>query len=416
MVFWILFLIAITFMIYIDLFLQKKQGLHEMTFGESMTWTLVWIGTALLFNFGVYWLYEHNMIYPEGTLHAATGKEAALLFFTGYLVEKSLSLDNVFVIALIFSYFHVPSQLQHRVLIWGVFGAIVLRFVMIVLGAALISYFTFMNYIFGALLVFTAVKMLIIKQENLHPETNPVIMFAKKLMPVSHEFHGADFFVRINGALTMTPLFLSLLVVETSDVIFAIDSIPAIFSITTDPFLVFTSNIFAILGLRSLYFVLATAINRFYYLRFSLVFLLAFVGVKMLTAHHYPIDTTLSLYIILGILAVGVLASLMTKDSIFGSFAMPIYYQFRDIAIVTAKDIRRIAVLFSGIVILLAGLAMLVLPGPGLIFIPIGLMLLAKEFIWAKKLLNKLRNSNKTFQKLLGSPEEENSEKDGKNP
>lgn len=414
MIFWIIFLIAISFMIYLDLFFEKKKGLHEMTFGESMTWTLIWISTALLFNLGVYWLYEHHMIYPESAPHAVGGKEAALLFFTGYLVEKSLSLDNVFVIALIFSYFHVPSQLQHRVLTWGVFGAIVLRFVMILFGAALISYFTFMNYIFGAILIFTAVKMLVIKQENMHPETNPIIVFAKKLMPVTHEFHGAYFFVRINGVLMMTPLFLSLLVVETSDVIFAIDSIPAIFSITTDPFLVFTSNIFAILGLRSLYFVLATAINRFYYLRFSLVFLLAFVGVKMLTAHHYPIDTALSLYIILGILIVGVIASLITKDGFIASFALPIYNQFRDIAILTAKDVRRIAVLFAGIVILLAGLAMLVLPGPGLIFIPIGLMLLAKEFLWAKKLLNKLRNSNKTFQKLLGSPEEEKADKEGK--
>ncbi|CRX38229.1 TerC/Alx family metal homeostasis membrane protein [Estrella lausannensis] len=411
MIFWILFLIAISLMIYLDLFFEKKKGLHEMTFGESMTWTLIWVSAALLFNLGVYWLYEHHMIYPESSPHSSGGKEAALLFFTGYLVEKSLSLDNVFVIALIFSYFHVPPHLQHRVLIWGVFGAIVLRFVMILFGAALITHFTFMNYIFGAILIFTAVKMLVIKQENMHPETNPVIMFAKKLMPVTHEFHGANFFVRINGVLMMTPLFLSLLVVETSDVIFAIDSIPAIFSITTDPFLVFTSNIFAILGLRSLYFVLATAINRFYYLRFSLVFLLAFVGVKMLTAHHYPIDTTLSLYIILGILLVGVAASLITKDGFISAFALPIYIQFRDIAIMTAKDIRRIAVLFAGIVILLAGLAMLVLPGPGLIFIPIGLMLLAKEFLWARRLLNKLRNSNKTFQKILGSPEEEKGDK-----
>lgn len=416
MIFWILFLVLIALMIYLDLSFEKRKGPHEMTFGESMTWTLIWISAALLFNLGVYWIYEHHMIHPAGSPHDIGGQEAALLFFTGYLVEKSLSLDNVFVIALIFSYFHVPATLQHRVLIWGVLGAIILRFVMIVCGAALITHFTFMNYLFGALLIFTAVKMLIIKQENMHPETNPVIILARKLMPVTHEFHGSAFFVRIGGALTMTPLFLSLLVVETSDVIFAIDSIPAIFSITTDPFLIFTSNIFAILGLRSLYFVLATAINRFYYLRFSLVFLLAFVGVKMLTAHHYPIDTALSLYIILGILSVGVLASVITKDGIIASFALPIYNQFRDIAIVTARDIRRIAVLLTGIVILLAGLAMLVLPGPGLIFIPLGLMLLAKEFMWARKILNKLRKSNKTFQKLLGSPEEEKTDGNGKGP
>lgn len=385
-----------------------------------MTWTLIWISMALLFNLGVYWLYDHNMIHPAGSSHATTGKEAALLFFTGYLVEKSLSLDNVFVIALIFSYFQVPSKLQHRVLIWGFFGAIILRFVMILLGVALISHFTFMNYIFGALLIFTAVKMLVMKQDNMHLENNPVIAFVKKLIPVTHEFHGPHFFVRTNGVLTMTPLFLSLLVIETSDVLFAIDSIPAIFSITTDPFLIFTSNIFAILGLRSLYFVLATAINRFYYLRYSLVLLLAFVGVKMLLAHHYPIDTVLSLYIILGILTAGIIASLVAKDGFIASFALPIYKQFRNIAILTAKDIRRIVVLVSGIVILLIGIALLVLPGPGLVFIAIGLVLLAKEFLWAKKLLNKIRNSNENFQKILGAPEEENphqekSEKDDKN-
>lgn len=407
MIFWILFLVIIPSLVFADLFFEKKGGCREISFGRSVTLTLMWIGIALLFNLGIFWIYEHQMIYPLTSPHAVSGREAALLFFTGYLVEKSLSLDNIFVIALIFSYFHVPTHLQHRVLTWGVLGAIILRFVMIVCGTALIEHFTFMNYIFGALLLLTSVKMLVIKQESMHPEKNWAIALAKKILPVTHEFHENHFFVRIGGIWSMTPLFLCLLVIETSDVIFAVDSIPAIFSITTDPFLVFTSNIFAILGLRSLYFVLVAAINYFYYLRFSLVFLLAFIGVKMLTAHHYPIDATLSLYLILGILSIGVLASVFTKEGAIASFAMPIYEQFRDLAILTAKDIRRVFVLVAGILILLVGLALLVLPGPGLPLIFIGLVFLAKEFSWARKLLKKLKKGKDEIQKRLGSSGDE---------
>ena len=268
-----------------------------MTFTGAITRTFLWVLVALLFNFGIYWLYPVD------------GKEAALLFFTGYLVEKSLSLDNIFVIALIFSYFRIPSHLHHHVLTWGIFGAIILRFLMILFGITLVQHFSFMNYIFGIFLLYTAVNLLTVKQENIHPENNLVVRLVKKLMPVTYQFHGTDFFVKINGIWTMTPLFLSLIVVETCDLLFAIDSIPAILSITTDPFLVFTSNIFAILGLRSLYFIVAAAMNKFRYLKLSLAFLLIFISVKMLTAHYYTISAELSLSIIVGILFTGVVAS-----------------------------------------------------------------------------------------------------------
>jgi tellurite resistance protein TerC len=271
---------------------KDKQGSREMTIRQSLGWTLFWVACALLFNLGIL---------------LSEGKEAAILFFTGYIIEKALSFDNVFVIALIFEAFQIPLKLQHRVLMWGVLGAIVLRFIMIILGAALLQAFYWMNYVFGAILIITALKMLKSTQS-----VQPLINLCKKIFPVT-DFRGEAFFVRENGKLWMTPLFLALIVVEASDVLFAIDSIPAIFAITNDPFIVFTSNIFAILGLRSLYFVLAAAIDRFHYMRLSLVFLLAFVGVKMCLAHIYPIDPLVSLLIILGILTVGILASIYKK-------------------------------------------------------------------------------------------------------
>lgn len=375
----ILFILLILALVAVDLFLMKKRGDREMTFGESLTATLIWIALALLFNLAIYWIYGGS-------------KEAALLFFTGYLIEKSLSLDNVFIIALIFSYFKVPTYLQHRVLFWGVLGAIFMRLFMILLGSALIAHFSFMNILFGLFLVATAVKMLFIDHQEIHPENNPLVKFAKRFFPVTHTFHGSSFFIRIENIWYITPLFLALIVIETADLIFAIDSIPAIFAITTDPFIIFTSNIFAILGLRSLYFVLATAINHFYYLRYSLIFILGFVGVKLLLAHDYPIEATTSLLIILSALFLGIVPTLFAKEEQLASYFIPIFEQFKHFMVVTAKDLKRISILIGGILILLVGLALLVLPGPGLLFIFLGLSLLAKEFHWVKKFLNKIRS------------------------
>jgi len=238
------------------------------------------------------------------------GRQAALKFFTGYLVEESLSLDNVFVIALIFSHFHIPTMYQHRVLFWGILGAIVMRGIMITMGVVLIRRFEWIIYVFGAFLVFTAVRMLFIKQETFEPEKNVLFRLARSLYPTSPRLEGEKFFIRLDGRRAITPLFLVLVLVESSDVLFAVDSIPAIFAITQDPFLVFTSNIFAILGLRSMYFVMAGAMEKFRYLKTSLAFVLAFVGAKMLLAHHHPVPIHVSLPVILGILVLGVLASL----------------------------------------------------------------------------------------------------------
>jgi tellurite resistance protein TerC len=243
-----------------------------------------------------------------------TGKQAALHYLTGYVIEKSLSLDNIFVIALIFAYFRVPAAFQHRVLFWGILGALVLRGVMIGAGAVLIRSFDWMAYVFGGFLLLTAIRLLRSKEEGIEPEHNPLVRLARRIFPITAGYEGARFFGRREGRLAATPLFLVLLLVESSDVMFAVDSIPAIFAITRDPFLVFTSNVFAILGLRSLYFVLAGFLRRFRYLKPSLAVILAYVGIKMIAAEHVHVPAALSLGVIAVVLTVGVVVSLLREE------------------------------------------------------------------------------------------------------
>ena len=307
---WIGFLALILSLIAVDLFFLHRKP-HAVSVREAFSWYAVWVGVALLFNALLYPAYENHWFGIGRHIgHELTGTQAVLQFFTGYLIEVSLSLDNVMVIALILTYFRVPAIHQHRVLFWGILGALVLRGIMIGVGAALIHRFVWVTYLFGAILIFTAVRLLILRDEDeVHPERNPLIRIARRFYPVTTEFDGSRFFTMIDGRKTMTPLFLALLLVESTDVLFAVDSIPAIFAVTTDPFLVFTSNAFAILGLRTLYFVLAGILDRFRYLKMSLVFILAFVGVKMLLSHTYPIPTAVSLSVLVGVLLIGVIAS-----------------------------------------------------------------------------------------------------------
>jgi tellurite resistance protein TerC len=270
---------------------------HVVSLKESLTWTGVWVVLALVFNAGV-WHYA--------------GSQKALEFFTGYLIEKSLSVDNVFVFALLFSYFAVPPKYQHKVLFWGILGAFIMRAVMIAAGAALIAKFAWIIYVFGALLILTGIKMIVKREEEIHPERNPIVRWFKKLMPVTPDYRGDKFFVRENGIRMATPLFVVLLLVEFTDLIFAVDSIPAIFAVTKDPFIVYTSNVFAILGLRSLYFALAGVMDKFHYLKIGLGVVLSFVGVKMILAHTaWKIDTLVSLGVIVAILTVSVVWSLV---------------------------------------------------------------------------------------------------------
>ncbi|MBI5831428.1 MAG: TerC family protein [Armatimonadetes bacterium] len=287
---------------------------HTIETKEALRWTVLWVSCALLFNVGVYFMYQNRMHGLRSEL-LGDGWTAAMQFFTGYLVEYTLSLDNVFVIAIIFSYFGVPGHSQHRTLFWGILGALIFRGLMIGVGAQMIQRFEWTMYLFGALLLFSAVKMLRAGDEEVEPEHNPLVKFARRLYPVTATYEGERFFTRLpDGRRAMTPLFLVLLVIESTDVMFAVDSIPAIFGITHDPFIVFTSNVFAILGLRSLYFVLAGMMARFHHIKTALVFVLAFIAVKMLLMEVVHISTGVSLLVLVVMIGTGVVASLIAPS------------------------------------------------------------------------------------------------------
>jgi tellurite resistance protein TerC len=306
----VLFIIAL---IALDLGVFHRRS-HEHVVGmrEALAWTSVWFTLALCFNVAVYFLYGANWLgfrYHYET--ALTGGEAAGQFLAGYLLELSLSMDNLFVFATILAYFRVPLNLQHRVLVWGILGAIFLRGVMIFIGVELVERFDWIFYVFGGLLLLTAIRMLMPGSDQIQPERNIFIRLARKLYPVTHELHGSRFFTRIDGVLHMTPLFLALILVDIADVVFAVDSIPAIIGVTQDRFLVYTSNIFAIMGLRSMYFALVGLADRFHYVKPAIIVLLAFIGVKMVLHHHLHISTGWSLAVIGVVLAIGVLASIL---------------------------------------------------------------------------------------------------------
>ncbi len=292
---WIGFNVLVLAMLTLDLGVFHRKA-HTVSIKEASIWSIVWITLALTFNAGLYFF---------------SGPEPALQFFTGYLIEKSLSVDNIFVFVLLFTYFAVPAAYQHRVLFWGVLGALVMRGIMIVLGAVLLDTFHWIIYLFGAFLIVTGVRMAFHQEAEVHPERNPLLKLVRLILPVTHDYEHDCFVVRRAGQALVTPLLLVLLVVETTDVIFALDSIPAIFAVTQNPFLVYTSNIFAILGLRSLYFVFANAMGRFSYLKLGLAVVLSFVGVKMVLADIFHIPTALSLGVIAVVLTVAIVASIM---------------------------------------------------------------------------------------------------------
>ncbi len=308
---WVGFIVFIVGMLAIDLGVLHR-GAKVISTGMAMVWSGFCMALALSFTVVVYYLYEYDLAGVASAVgHPQGGREAALQFLTGWLIEQSLSLDNIFVIAVIFRYFSVPREYQHRTLFYGILGALVFRGIMIAAGITLIRYFTWIIYVFGALLIWTGLKMLFAGDEKVEPDRNPLVRAARRLYPVSGHFEGEHFFTRVDGRRAMTPLFLALLMIESTDLLFAVDSIPAVLAITKDPFIVFTSNVFAILNLRSLYFALAGMLEMFRYLKYSLVVILLYVGVKMIISHHVPIPTTLSLGLIALALAGGILASLL---------------------------------------------------------------------------------------------------------
>jgi len=269
---------------------------HEVKVKEALTWSAIWISLALTFGLGVgIWM----------------GSEKALLFITGYLIEASLSMDNLFVFLMIFAYFQVPAHLQHNVLFWGIFGAMVMRALFILTGVTLIQHFHWTIYIFGAFLILTGIRMALNRGVEVHPEKNPVLKFVRRFMPVTEDYQGDRFLLKRDGRIYATPLFIVLLVIESSDVMFAVDSIPAILAITVDPFIVYTSNAFAILGLRALYFALAASMRLFHHLHYGLSIILIFVGVKMLLSYAYKIPVAIVLPVVFGVLLTSVIASIL---------------------------------------------------------------------------------------------------------
>ena len=301
---WIGFNLFVLAMLALDLGVFHRKA-HAVSGKEALTWSLVWISLALTFNAIIYFAWDRMM---PGSSY--TNREAALAFLAGYLIEKSLSVDNIFVFILIFSFFAVPAAYQHRVLFWGILGALIMRGTLILLGAALLEQFHWVIYVFGAFLIFTGIRMWNHQGEEVHPEKNPVVKLFRRFMPVTESFEKDKFFIRRASRVMATPLFLILLIVETTDLVFAVDSIPAIFAVTHEAFIVYTSNVFAILGLRALYFLLADVMDKFEYLKFGLAAVLTFVGFKMIITDFYKIPIGISLGVVAGILALSVIASL----------------------------------------------------------------------------------------------------------
>ncbi|MBI2536277.1 MAG: TerC family protein [Gemmatimonadetes bacterium] len=292
---WLIFAVAVVALLALDLGVFHRRP-HEIKFREALGWSAAWFTAALLFMWVVYFW---------------RGSEHAVAFLTGYLVEWSLSADNVFVFLVIFSYFRVPAGYQHKVLFWGIVGAVIMRAIMITAGVVLIHTFHWIVYLFGAFLIFTGVHVAFQRDQEIHPERNPVVKLVRRMFPMTKRYHGPGFFIRRRGAWIATPLVLVLAVIESTDVVFAVDSVPAVLAITTDPFIVFTSNIFAILGLRSLYFVLAGVMPLFHYLRYGLAVILAFVGAKMMLSDVAPIPTPVALGVVALALLVSIALSLL---------------------------------------------------------------------------------------------------------
>ncbi|WP_224960318.1 TerC family protein [Geomonas subterranea] len=291
---WIAFAGIITVMFILDLFVFNRKS-HEIRFREALAWTLVWVGLAMAFNVGVWYF---------------LGSAKALEFFTGYIIEESLSVDNLFVFIMIFSYFKVARAHQPKILKWGIIGALVLRGIFIVVGIELIERFHWMVYVFGAVLIYTGYKMAFGGDEEIQPEHNPLVRLARRFIPITKRARGDHFFIKRRGIWAATPLFLTLIVVESSDLIFAVDSIPAVLAVTHDPFIVYSSNVFAIMGLRSLYYLLAHVMEMFVHLKLGVSVILAFVGGKMLLSNLVEIPLQLSLGVILGALTISILTSI----------------------------------------------------------------------------------------------------------
>lgn len=398
---WLFFIIVVAVLLILDLgILQRK--IRDVSLYEALALSTFWVTMGLSFAVVVYFIYEHNWF--SDSIHTEIdGITAVTQYLTAYIVEESLSLDNLFVIALIFQSMKIPVGLQHRVLFWGIIGAVIFRGLMIGLGVFLIREFFWMNYIFGSILLYSAIKLLIDSQQpDIHPQQGSVARLLQRFLPITSDLSSGRFFISQNGTLFITPLFVTLLMVESADLLFAMDSIPAVIGISHDSFIVYSSNIFAILGLRALYFVIASAIQVLRFLRITLVFILGFISIKMLIAHYYEISPLTSLLIICTLLTVGSIASLLVRhtpvvgDSPIGKARHNSFYEF------TLGSLRRSVILIVGSSVTLVGVIMIVTPGPAILVIPAGLAILATEFLWARRLLKQFKDKLVYFSKETG--------------
>lgn len=308
---WILFLLLILGLLALDLGVFHKDA-HVVSMKQSLMWTLIWIGVAMLFGLGLFYIYKFNLFNINPSGHSPL--DSLLKYYTGYVIEESLSLDNIFVIAMIFTFFKIEPKYQHNILFWGILGAVFFRGIMILLGTSFIKQFHWSTYIFGLILIYSAIRLMTARHDNVDYYKSPVLKLLLKIYPIKWENRTSKYFIRENEKHYITASFATLVVIEFTDILFAVDSIPAILAITTDSFIVYTSNIFAILGLRNLYFFIANMMDRFRYMKFSLVFILIFVGVKMILMNHYKFPTFVSMIFILGALLIGIVTSMISGE------------------------------------------------------------------------------------------------------
>jgi tellurite resistance protein TerC len=420
------FIAIVLVLLALDLGVFHRKA-HAPSMKESVAWTAFWVALALVFGVGVYFLYNGHVmglgnavpvVGSPGETTTLDGFEATKLYITAYLVEKSLSMDNVFVIAMIFTSLAIPTMYQHRVLFWGIVGALIMRGLMIGVGAAVVAKFSWIVYVFGALLIFSAIKMALAKEEQHDFHNSRVVRLISRIIPISRDLEGQRLISHIGGRWHGTPLFVALIIVEVTDLMFAVDSIPAVFAITGDPFIVFTSNIMAILGLRSLYFCLASAMTQFKYLKTALIAVLLFVGVKMCLVHTpFKIPAEISLAVVLGLLISGIAASLLTArgttetahpegilpDRLANSEAQASRgWRWAWAVWKSNRTLRRVCVLTAGSAVILAGLLISPLPGPGLTILgPLGLGILASEFIWARRVADQATQREKGLRRVI---------------
>jgi len=384
---WFILFITFTTLIVLDLAVIHRH-VREISLYEALAMSAFWVSMGLGFAVFVYFSYEHQWFATT----ELNGQQALFQYLTAFSLEKMLSLDNLFVMALIFHQLQIPVAYQHRVLFWGILVAAIMRGLFIFGGMYLINSFDWMVYVFGTLLLLSALKVLSNQTPNTLAEENILLKGIRKLIHVHTEIEDDRFLRRIDGRLALTPLFLALVMVESADVMFAMDSLPAVISVSREPFIVYSSNVFAVLGLRALYFVLASALKQFHYLKLSMVLILLFIGAKMLLSHVYPITAMLSLLVITIIMLLGFIASLVDKTRGNILATSPLAEDLGRIYTMTFAGIKRVVILTIGASVVIIGIIMIFTPGPAIVVIPAGLAILATEFLWARHLLRYFKN------------------------